>query len=103
MPDSLSARPWDGDAARFTPQQWRESCLVDTDDGAPDAKSRYKLPVREPSGAYNRAALGARGRAWRQHEHPRLGQEERRPEVGESLQPLQARHPHPRSAIWRCK
>ena len=57
--DSLSSAPWDGDAARFTPQQWRDSCLVDTGDGAPDAKSRYKLPVREPGGAYNRAALGA--------------------------------------------
>ncbi len=57
--DSLSSRPWDGDASRFTPQQWRESCLVDTGDGDPGAKSRYKLPVREPSGAYNRAALAA--------------------------------------------
>jgi len=56
---SLSSAPWDGDAARFTPQQWRASCLVDTDEGAPDAKSRYKLPVREPGGAYNRAEMGA--------------------------------------------
>jgi len=62
MADSLSSAPWDGDAARFTPQQWRDSCLVDTGEGAPDAKSRYKLPVKEPGGAYNRAALaGARG------------------------------------------
>jgi len=59
MADSLSSAPWDGDASRFTPQQWRDSCLVDTGEGAPDAKSRYKLPVREPGGAYNRAALGA--------------------------------------------
>jgi len=59
MADSLSSAPWDGDAARFTPQQWRDSCLVDTGEGAPDAKSRYKLPVKEPGGAYNRAALGA--------------------------------------------
>jgi len=59
MADSLSSASWDGDAARFTPQQWRDACLVDTGEGAPDAKSRYKLPVREPSGAYNRAALGA--------------------------------------------
>ena len=40
MADSLSSAPWDGDAARFTPQQWRDSCLVDTSEGAPDAKSR---------------------------------------------------------------
>jgi len=59
MADSLSSAPWDGAASRFTPQQWRASCLVDTGDGASDAKSRYKLPVREPGGAYNRAALGA--------------------------------------------
>jgi len=57
--NSLSSAPWDGDAARFTPQQWRDACLVDTGEGAPDAKSRYKLPVKSPDGAYNRAALGA--------------------------------------------
>ena len=59
MADSLSSAPWDGSASRFTPEQWRASCLVDTGEGDPDAKSRYKLPVREPSGAVNRAALGA--------------------------------------------
>ena len=59
MADSLSSAPWDGSASRFTPQQWRASCLIDTGEGAPDAKDRYKLPVREPGGAYNRAAMGA--------------------------------------------
>lgn len=59
MADSLSSAPWDGSASRFTPQEWRASCLADTGEGDPDAKSRYKLPVREPGGAVNRAAMGA--------------------------------------------
>ena len=59
MADSLSSAPWDGSASRFTPEQWRASCLADTGEGDPDAKNRYKLPVREPGGAVNRAAMGA--------------------------------------------
>lgn len=59
MADNLSNAPWDGSASRFTPDQWRASCLADTGEGDPDSKSRYKLPVREPSGAVNRAAMGA--------------------------------------------
>ena len=59
MADSLSSAPWDGSASRFTPEQWRASCLADTGVGDPASKDRYKLPVREPSGAVNRAAMGA--------------------------------------------
>lgn len=51
-------RPWDGSAARFTPEQYRRSCLIDTGEGETDAKTRYKLPVREPNGDLNRNALG---------------------------------------------
>lgn len=57
--NSLSSAPWDGSASRFTPEQWRASCLADTGEGSPDSKDRYKLPVREPGGAVNRAAMGA--------------------------------------------
>lgn len=56
---SVSDRPWDGSAARFTPEQWRRSCLLDTGVGDPDSKSRYKLPVREPDGTLNRTACHA--------------------------------------------
>ena len=56
---TFSSAHWDGDAARFTPEQWRASTLIDTGEGDPAAKDRYKLPVREPGGAYNRNAVHA--------------------------------------------
>ena len=56
---TFSDAAWDGDAARFTPEQWRASTLIDTGEGAPDSKDRYKLPVKEPSGAVNRNAVHA--------------------------------------------
>lgn len=61
MADSLSSRPWDGSASRWdTPESYCQSCLVDLNDGSgPKVKSMCHLPVKEPSGAYNRAALGA--------------------------------------------
>lgn len=54
----ISDKPWDGDAARFEPDEWKRSCVLDTGVGDPDAKERYKLPVREPDGTLNRNALG---------------------------------------------
>lgn len=56
---NVSERPWDGSASRFTPEQWRRSCLLDTGQGEPDSKNRYKLPVREPDGTLNRNAVHA--------------------------------------------
>ena len=56
---TFSDAAWDGSASRFTPEQWRASTLIDTGEGDPDAKERYKLPVREPSGAVNRNAMHA--------------------------------------------
>lgn len=56
---SFSHSAWDGSAARFTPEQWKASTLIDTGEGAPDSKSRYKLPICEPSGAVNVNALHA--------------------------------------------
>ena len=56
---TFSDAAWDGSASRFTPEQWKASTLIDTGEGDPDAKERYKLPVREPSGAYNRNAIHA--------------------------------------------
>ena len=54
---TFSDAAWDGSASRFTPEQWRASTLIDTGEGDPDAKERYKLPVKEPGGAYNRNAI----------------------------------------------
>jgi HK97 family phage prohead protease len=51
--------PWDGDEARFSAEQWRRSCLIDTGQGDIDSKARYKLPVREPEGELNSNALGS--------------------------------------------
>jgi hypothetical protein len=66
---SISDEDWDGDAGRFTPEQYRRSCLIDTGEGEEDSKDRYKLPVREPNGTLSRkgvhaaaaALAGARG------------------------------------------
>lgn len=58
-PMAVTDRPWDGSASRFTPQQWRASCLIDTGEGDPDSKGRYKLPVKEPDGSVNANAVHA--------------------------------------------
>lgn len=41
-------------AADYSIEQWRRACLIDTGEGEPDSKSRYKLPVKEPNGNVNR-------------------------------------------------
>ena len=48
---------WDGSASRFTIEQWRRSCLIDTGQGDPSSKDRYKVPVREPDGTYNKNGI----------------------------------------------
>lgn len=48
---------WDGSEGRFTIEQWKRSTLIDTGEGDPDTKQRYKLPVREPDGTLNRNAI----------------------------------------------
>lgn len=54
---AFSDKPWDGSEGRFTIEQWRRSTLIDTGEGDPDTKGRYKLPVREPDGTINRNAI----------------------------------------------
>jgi len=57
---TVSGKPWSGfTAAAYSPEQWRAACLIDTGQGDPDNKGRYKLPVREPGGALNRNACHA--------------------------------------------
>lgn len=56
---AISNAPWDGSASRFTPEQWKAACLIDTGEGDPDSKSRYKLPVKEPNGDLSRAGVHA--------------------------------------------
>jgi len=57
---AVSDTPWSNfTQADYTPEQWRRACLIDTGQGATDSKDRYKLPVREPSGALNRGGVHA--------------------------------------------
>lgn len=62
----VSDQAWgDFTAADYTPEQWKRSCLVDTEEGDAASKDRYKVPVREPDGTLSRggchAASGGRG------------------------------------------
>lgn len=54
---AVSNKPWDGSESRFTIEEWQRSCLIDTGEGDPDSKSRYKLPVKEPNGDVNANAV----------------------------------------------
>ena len=52
-----SDSPWNFTTTDFTHQQWARSCVIDREEGAPESKDRYLLPVREPSGTVNRNAV----------------------------------------------
>lgn len=54
---SVSEKSWDGSASRFTPQQWKRSCVLHLSDSM--SKSDHKLPIREPDGALSRAGVHA--------------------------------------------
>lgn len=54
---SISDSSWDGSASRFTPEQWKASCILHIGDGL--EKSLHKLPIREPGGALSRAGVHA--------------------------------------------
>lgn len=57
---TVSDKPWsEFSQADYSPEQWREASLIDTEEGSPDSKDRYKLPVKEPSGELNRNAVHA--------------------------------------------
>jgi hypothetical protein len=67
---AVSDKPWSQfSASDYSIEQWRRACLLKMPGGDPNAKSTYKLPVREPGGALNRngvhaaaaALAGARG------------------------------------------
>lgn len=61
MADNISTSPWDGSESRWPDAaSYCSSCLVDLNDGSgPKTKADCHLPVKEPGGGYNRAALGA--------------------------------------------
>ena len=51
---AASDSPWQFSQADYSPIQFQRACLIDTEQGVPESKDRYKLPVKEPSGAVNR-------------------------------------------------
>ena len=62
MADGLSTSPWDGSASRWPDAaSFAESCLINENTGpkAGWTKDKCHLPIREPGGAVNRAAMGA--------------------------------------------
>lgn len=59
LEEAVSDKPWsDFSAADYTIEQWRAACLIGPDEQS-DSKSDYSLPVKEPDGTLNRAAVHA--------------------------------------------
>jgi uncharacterized protein len=54
---AASDSPWQFSQADYSAQQWQRACLIDTEVGVPESKDRYRIPVREPSGAVNRLGV----------------------------------------------
>lgn len=67
---AVSEKSWDGSASRFTPEQWHNSCILHTHEGAPTGKSQCKLPIKEPDGTINRAAVHAAAARFNQVDAP---------------------------------
>jgi HK97 family phage prohead protease len=55
---AVTRKPWNGDASRFTDEEYKRSCLIDRGGDMP-LKERCSLPVLEPNGDVNANALGA--------------------------------------------
>jgi uncharacterized protein len=57
---AVSDTPWSQfTASDYSAQQWRAATLIDTEEGSPDSKDRYKLPYKEPNGEINRNGVHA--------------------------------------------
>jgi uncharacterized protein len=54
---TVSDAPWQFSQSDYSPQQWREASLIDTEEGAAESRSRYKLRYKEPNGEVNRAGV----------------------------------------------
>jgi hypothetical protein len=64
----ISDTAWDGSAGRFTPEQWKRSCVLHVCDGM--EKSCHKLPIKEPGGALSRAGVHAAAARFNQVDAP---------------------------------
>lgn len=57
---AISEEPWSKwSASDYSIEQWRRACLITMPGGDPQSKATYKLPVRTPTGAVNRAGVHA--------------------------------------------
>jgi len=54
---AISDAAWDGSASRFSDEEWTRSCVVDRGAEHETAKQRYAVPILEPNGDLNRAAV----------------------------------------------
>lgn len=54
---AISEAEWDGSASRFTDEEWQRSAVVDRGAEFNTAKERYAVPILEPNGDLNRAAV----------------------------------------------
>ncbi len=56
----FSNKPWsDYQESDYSPEQWKAACLIHLGDSNPPVKDEHKLPVKEPSGTYNRNGIHA--------------------------------------------
>lgn len=53
---------WSGDAADYSPAQWKSACLIDTGEGDAEDKGRYKLPVKTPAGKLSKGGVASAGK-----------------------------------------
>jgi hypothetical protein len=54
---AISEAAWDGAASRFTDEEWVRSTVVDRGESFSTPKERYAVPILEPNGDLNRAAV----------------------------------------------
>lgn len=54
---AISDAEWDGSASRFTDEEWQRSAVVDRGEEFDTPKERYAVPILEPNGDLNRAAV----------------------------------------------
>lgn len=56
---AISEASWDGSASRFSDEEWIRSTVVDRGEEFSTPKERYAVPILEPNGDLNRAAVHA--------------------------------------------
>lgn len=54
---AISEAAWDGSASRFSDEEWIRSTVVDRGEEFDTPKQRYAVPILEPNGDLNRAAV----------------------------------------------